>query len=105
MPATTAPAPIDPERLRRLSRPFSWVDPRLRDRLRDLSLEEIALLFFLHLVADRQGLSFWADVSIAKKLPIAAGEVVEARIGLVRKGFLAYRCPLFQVLDLPWGDR
>ena len=33
------------------------------------------------------------------------GEVVEARIGLVRKGLVAYRYPLFQVLDFPRGDR
>jgi hypothetical protein len=105
MPATTTPAPIDPDRVRHLTRPFAWIDPRLRDRLLDLSPDEITLLFFLHLVADRFGLSFWADGSIAKKLPLEVGEVVEARIGLVRKSLVAYRYPLFQVLDFPRGDR
>lgn len=52
-------------------------------------------------VADRFGLSFWADTSMTKKLPFDVGEVVEPRMGLVRKGLVAYRYPLFQVLDLP----
>ncbi len=41
--------PVDPTRVRTLPRHFAWIDHRLRDRLRELSLEEIALLVFLHL--------------------------------------------------------
>jgi len=52
--------PVDPTRVRTLPRHFAWVDHRLRDRLRELSLAEIALLFFLHLAADKSGLSFWS---------------------------------------------
>src|SRR6266508_2199025 len=68
--------PVDPTRVRTLPRHFAWVDHRLRDRLRDLSLEAIALLFFLHLAADKTGCSFWADVTIAKKLGLREGDVV-----------------------------
>jgi len=39
--------PVDPTRVRTLPRHFAWVDHRLRDRLRELSLEEIALLLDL----------------------------------------------------------
>ena len=46
--------PVDPTRVRTLPRHFAWVDHRLRERLRTLSLEEIALLFFLHLAADER---------------------------------------------------
>jgi len=97
---TTDPAPVDPARVRTLPRHFAWVDHRLRDRLSGLTLAEISLLFFLHLVADRAGCSFWADSTIAKKLGLKEGDVIEARYGLLSKGFIAYRYPLFQLLSL-----
>lgn len=92
--------PVDPTRVRTLPAHFAWVDHRLRDRLRELTLEEIALLFFLHLAADRTGCSFWADTTIAKKLGLREGDVVQARHGLVTKGLVAYRYPLSQLLPL-----
>ena len=35
--------PVDPTRVRTLPRHFAWLDHRLRERLHELSLEEIAL--------------------------------------------------------------
>ena len=93
-------APVDPTRVRTLPRHFAWVDHRLRERLRDLSLEEIALLLFLHLAADRTGCSFWADATIAKKLGLREGDVSQARYRLVAKGLVVYRYPLYQLLPL-----
>jgi hypothetical protein len=90
--------PVLPDRVRTLPRHFAWVDHRLRDRLATLTPVEISLLFFLHLVADKSGLSFWADATIAKKLGLKEGDVIEARYGLVAKGLIAYRYPLFQLL-------
>jgi hypothetical protein len=92
--------PVDPTRVRTPPAHFAWIDHRLRDRLRDLSLVEIALLLFLHLAADRTGCSFWADASIARKLGLGEGEVVQARFRLVAKGLVAYRYPLYQLLPL-----
>ena len=92
--------PVDPARVRTLPRHFAWVDHRLRERLRELSLEEIAVLFFLHLAADKHGLSFWADGTIARKLRLGEGDVVQARFRLVAKGLVAYRYPLYQLLPL-----
>jgi len=92
--------PVDPTRVRTLPRHFAWLDHRLRDRLRALSLEEIALLLFLHLAADKHGLSFWADATIAGKLHLSEGDVIEARFRLVAKGLVAYRYPLYQLLPL-----
>lgn len=94
--------PVDPARVRALPRHFAWVDHRLRDRLRDLSLEEIALVFFLHLAADKHGLSFWSDATIARKLGLREGDVNQARYRLIHKGLIAYRYPLYQILAL--GD-
>ena len=93
-------APVDPTRVRTLPRHFAWVDHRLRERLRDLSLEEIALLLFLHLAADRTGCSFWADATIAKKLALREGDINQARFRLVAQGLIAYRYPLYQLLPL-----
>lgn len=42
--------PVDPTRVRTLPRHFAWVDPRRRDRLRVLRLDDIALLVFLPLL-------------------------------------------------------
>lgn len=92
--------PVDLERVRSLPRHFAWVDHRLRDRLRTLSLEEIALLLFLHLAADKSGCSFWSDCSIAKRLGLQTDQVTQARLDLVRKQFVAYRYPLYQLLAL-----
>jgi len=101
MTTPTSREPIDPARVRALPRHFAWVDHRLRERLHELSLEEIALLLFLHLVADRNGCSFWADSTIGKKLNLKEGDVIQARYALVSRGLIAYRYPLFQILPLP----
>jgi len=93
-------APIDPDRVRRLPRHFAWADHRLREHLGKLSLEEIALLFFLHLAADRNGCSFWADATIAKKMGLAEGALIQARYALLSKGYIAYRFPLYQLLSI-----
>ena len=93
-------APVDPTRVRTLPRHFAWLDHRLRERLGDLSLEAIALLVFLHLAADRTGCSFWADTTIAKKLGLREGDIIQARFRLVAKGLVAYRYPLYQLLPL-----
>ncbi len=81
--------PVGSARARMLPARFAWTDHRLRDRLRGrfqgLSLEEIALLFFLPLAADKTGCSFWAGSTIAKKLGLREGEVIEARYRLVAR--------------------
>jgi hypothetical protein len=92
--------PVVPDRVRTLPPHFAWVDHRLRERLQALSLEEIALLFFLHLAADKNGCSFWADSTIAKKLGLKEGDVTQARYALLSRGFIAYRYPLYQLLAL-----
>jgi len=99
--ATAVPAePVEPSRVRRPPPHFAWVDHRLRDRLKDLSLEEIALLFFLHLAADKTGCSFWADSTIAKRIGLCEGDVIQARYSLLQRGFVAYRYPLYQILPV-----
>jgi len=92
--------PVDPTRVRTLPAHFAWVDHQLRDRLGTLTLEQIALLFFLHLAADKTGCSFWADSTIAKRLAVREGDIVAARVELVRNDLVAYRYPLYQILPI-----
>jgi hypothetical protein len=97
--------PVDATRIRRLPKHFAWADHRLRDRLAGLSLQEIALLFFLHLAADKSGCSYRADAAIGKKLGMSEGLVVDARMGLTHKGYIAYRYPLYQLLEFDNAQR
>ena len=92
--------PVDPMRVRTLPPHFAWIDHRLRQRLHQLSLEEMAVLLFLHLAADRTGCSFWADSTLAKKLGLWEGDIIQARYRLLSRGLIAYRYPLYQILPL-----
>jgi hypothetical protein len=44
--------------------------------------------------------SFWADATIARKLHLREGDVIQARFCLVAKGLVTYRYPLYQLLPL-----
>lgn len=104
-PTPTTREPVDPARVRKLPPHFAWADHRLRDVIGTLELEETVLLFFLHLAADRNGCSYWSDATVAKKLRLREGLVVSARAGLVARGLVAYRYPLYQILPLPEATR
>ncbi len=102
--------PIDAARIRRPpATGFGWVDRRfVRDgHIVDLPREAVTLYFFLAAVGDAQGLSFYADPTLAKLLKIDHSELLYARTCLLRAELIAYRYPLYQVLALPpnTGDR
>ena len=99
-PISRPSEPVDPTRVRTLPPHFAWIDHRLRQRLHQLSLEEMAVLLFLHLAADRTGCSFWADSTLAKKLGLGEGDIIQARYRLLSRGLIAYRYPLYQILPL-----
>ena len=91
-----------PSRVRRIPGQFSWIDQRL---VRDHHIERadctaLGLYLFLLTVADAQGLSYYADASIARILSLHPGQVAAARKGLLRAGLIAYEAPLYQVLAL-----
>jgi len=95
--------PIVPDRIRKIPPHFSWIDRRfVRDGLiAPLSRDEIALYFFLAAVADREGLSFYGDGTIAALLKLSPAELAAARRGLVAADLIAFASPLYQVLSLP----
>ena len=91
-----------PERVRQVPRQFSWVDQRLvRGRyIEHCDAQALALYLFLITVADAQGLSYYADGSICRLLPLDVEHLIHARQALIKAGMIAYETPLYQVLAL-----
>jgi hypothetical protein len=94
--------PLCLHRLRKVPKQFSWVDQRLvRDRHIDqLSHEACTLYLFLVTVADAQGLSFYSDLAVCRRLSMAHLALHKARQALIQHGLVAYDKPLYQVLAL-----
>ena len=94
--------PIYPHRLRKPPKQFSWLDQRLvRDRyIERFSHQGAALYLFLVTVADGEGLSYYSDPSVMKRLSMSETALREARENLIRLGLIAYEKPLYQVLPL-----
>lgn len=89
-------------RLRRIPAQFSWLDQRLvRDRhIERCDTHACTLYLFLVTVADAQGLSYYAECSIARRLSMDLMRLGQARADLMRLGLIAYEVPLYQVLAL-----
>ena len=104
---------LRPERLRQVPAGFGWVDHRLvRDGLISrCDPAGLALYLFLVTVADAQGLSYYSDASICRRLRLEPLQLAAARQQLVQAQLLAYQKPLYQVLALdstplmPEGNR
>ena len=94
--------PLVPQRRRRIPPQFSWVDHRLvRDgHVRGRSAEALALYLFLVTVADADGLSWYSDEALCGQLFWIATQLRSARGELQQAALIAYRRPLYQVLDL-----
>lgn len=94
--------PLCPQRLRQLPLQFSWVDQRLvRDHLLERCPAPAWGLYLLLIAAgDAQGLSYYSDASIQRRLSLSLTELTQARTQLQQQGFIAYEAPLYQVLDL-----
>lgn len=90
------------ERLRKVPAQFSWVDQRLvGDRHIDrCDAQAGALYLFLVTVADAQGLSYYSDAVLARRLSMAPAQLCQARADLLRGGLIAYQRPLYQILSL-----
>lgn len=62
--------------------------------------DALALYLFLVTVADAQGLSYYSEAVLARRLSMDGARLRKARDGLLRAGLIAYQPPLYQVLDL-----
>jgi len=98
---------LRPQRLRLLPPSFSWVDHRLvrHEYLARADHRAWTLYLFLVTVADAQGLSFYSDAAISRRLTMDPVTLWAARRQLVQADLLAYRKPLYQVLSLPEDPR
>lgn len=94
--------PLVPRRRRRVPPQFSWVDHRLvRDgHIEGRSPEALALYLFLVTVADADGLSWYSEVALCRVLSWTPPRLAQARSELREADLIAYRKPLYQVLDL-----
>jgi len=93
---------VCPERERRVPPQFSWIDHRLirEDRLSGCSTAAWALYLFLVTVADSQGLSYYSEKSLCRRMGIGIEALARARGELQRAGLIVYESPLYQVLAL-----
>jgi hypothetical protein len=94
---------LNPNRVRCIERGFSFLPHRFLTEgfLASLDQRELLLYFFLVLVSDRQGLSFYSYDAICSLLQLSVDDYLLARDGLIEKDLIAFDGTLFQVLDLP----
>jgi hypothetical protein len=98
------PKPIlVPARLRRPpTTGWSWVDRRfMREYAAHLSRDALLLYFFLSAVADKHGLSFYGDGTMAALLGMTLPALISARSELLADDLIAHETRWTQVLSLP----
>jgi hypothetical protein len=93
---------LNHDRIRKTPKQFSWIDGRLvRDgHLQRCTHSAAALYLFLLTVSDAYGLSYYGDKSVCKQLTMDNCQLAESRLLLIQLNLIAYRKPLYQVLDL-----
>src|SRR5271157_3267412 len=86
---------------------WSWVDRRfVREHMAYLSREAVLLYFFLSAVADKHGLSFYGDGTLATLLRMTLPVLIQARDELLTRDLIAHEVRFTQVLSLlPPGQR
>jgi hypothetical protein len=78
----------------------------MREHAARLSRDAMLLYFFLSAVADRHGLSFYGDGTVAALLRMPLPALLQARDELLTHDLIAHETRLTQVLSLPpCGER
>jgi len=95
--------PINPYRIRQISGSFSWIDHRLITDgfIQTMEPAEMLLYFFLILVGDKNGVSFYSYDKICELLKINIDRFISARERLLKKSLIDFDNGRFQVLQLP----
>ena len=93
---------LNPERLRKVPPQFSWIDHRLvqQNYFTRCDHSAWALYLFLASVADAEGLSYYSDAWLMRRLKMDPLGLSASRQQLVQTGLLAYEKPFYQVLSL-----
>lgn len=97
--------PVCRERVRRISPGFGWVDHRLvrEHYVERCSHRALALYLFLVTVSDAEGLSWWSERLLARRLGLETDQLRQARAELQAADMVAYEPPVWQVLPLVEG--
>jgi hypothetical protein len=96
--------PILGDRIRNIREcTFGWTDHNLLHYgfIHRLSSESLVLYFFLCLVSDRNGCSYYDYQQICSLLKLTLDQYTYARQQLVTQSLIAFEDPIFQVLRLP----
>jgi hypothetical protein len=93
---------LNAQRLRKVPPHFSWIDYRLvlEDYFHRCDPCAWTLYLFLVSVADEQGLSYYSEASLMRRLKMDEPTLCASRQQLIRAGLIAYEKPLCQVLSL-----
>ena len=93
---------LNPERLRKVPPQFSWIDHRLvrENYFQRCDHSAWTLYLFLTSVADVEGLSYYSDASLMRRLKMDPLQLSASRQQLIEAGLIAYEKPLYQVLSL-----
>jgi hypothetical protein len=68
--------------------------------IQERSTSALALYLFLVTVADAEGLSWYSQAALCCQLSLSSSQLQSAGKELQQAGLIAYREPLYQVLDL-----
>jgi len=95
--------PLVANRVRRIGGSFAFIEHRfLRDGFwMDLTQQELMFYFFLVLVADRNGISWYGYDKLCALLSFTLDEYIWVRDSLINKDLIAFDGRRFQVLSLP----
>lgn len=95
--------PLCSNRIRKINGSFAFIEHHfLRNGFwKSLNHHELLLYFFLIIVSDRNGLSYYGYDKITTLLQIPVDEYIRARDALINKDLVAFNGTLFQVLALP----
>jgi len=94
---------LNPGRVRKIKGSFTFIEHRFLRKgfWATLDHHELLLYFFLTLVADQQGISYYSYDRICKVTGLLLEEYLQARDGLIDKDLLDFDGFFFQVLSLP----
>ena len=95
--------PVRTDRVRKIEGSFAFIEHRFLRHGFWTSLEhdELLLYFFLVLVADREGLSYYGYDKICTILRIPLNRFLAVRDSLIKKNLIAFDGTIFQVLSGP----
>lgn len=95
--------PLLADRVRCITGSFAFIEHRFlrHGYWATLSHHELLLYFFLVMVSDRQGISFYSYDKICSMLTFTVDEYILARDSLINKDLLAFDGTFFQILSLP----